>query len=80
MSSCRHFAGGPIPWDLIAQYAAAWELSAGMTVVFSVVIRKMDEAYLEWSADEQERLAQQKRKSKQGKIGRAFSRMRGQRD
>ena len=48
LSSCRRFQGGPIPWELIAQYAAGWQLAPDMVETFATVIPMMDNAYLEW--------------------------------
>lgn len=61
LSTCRRYQGGPIAWDTTMQYAAAWELSPDMTSTFVIVMRHLDNAFLVWWADEQERLAEQKK-------------------
>lgn len=48
LSSCRAFgmAIGPIPWHYVIQYAQHHGLDDRMTLVFEVVMRTMDEAYM----------------------------------
>lgn len=47
--------GGPIPWDLVAQYAAAWGFAADAAIDFSIVIRELDDAFIEWHVKESKR-------------------------
>ncbi len=67
LSSERYFgtAIGPIPWSKIVLYGEKRKLDDAMMGVFEHVLREMDEAYLKWQRDQQERrLAQQSRKKK----------------
>lgn len=73
LSTCRRFQGAPVPWDMVAAYAEAWQLSPDMGVTLSIVVRRMDDAYLEWHRKEAERRAEQDK----GPIGRAWSRVKG---
>ena len=43
---------GPIPWDRVLQYAAWSGLDDENTEYFVGVIREMDSAWMEWSAEE----------------------------
>lgn len=62
---CFGTAIGPIPWSKIVLYGEKKKLDDTMSRVFEHVIREMDEAYLKWNRDQQERrLAQQSRKKK----------------
>jgi len=56
LSSCRSFgsgAVGPIPWDKAIDYAERKKLDPGMIEVFEVVMRELDECYLENQRDQQ---------------------------
>ncbi len=61
------FAIGPIAWRDIILYADRAGLDPDVTEAFVVIIREMDGAYLEWQAQEQERLAAQKGIGKDGR-------------
>lgn len=69
LSSCRQFGEvmGPIPWNFLIQYAERAGLDAGMIRVFEVVIRELDEAYLEHLRTERE----QKRSEALNRVNRA---------
>jgi len=48
LSSCRAFGMsiGPIPWTAVVEYAERKGLDSTMILVFEVVMRELDEAYL----------------------------------
>jgi len=48
LSSCRQFGQvvGPIPWHRIVEYARMYHLDEGLTDIFTLVMRELDEAYL----------------------------------
>jgi hypothetical protein len=49
------FAMGPIPHSKILEYAYEAGLESGTIALFEAVIRQMDSAYVEWSAEQQTR-------------------------
>lgn len=51
---------GPIPWDVMVEYAEHTELDEYMTQVFVTVMRYMDKEYLQWESDEQKKISEQK--------------------
>lgn len=63
LSSTRQFgyAIGPIPWDRIVQYAFHHGLDPAMIRTLEVVIRELDEAWLEWQRSEQRRRTERTR-------------------
>lgn len=46
---------GPIPWDKIVEYGFFHELDRDMLHAFVSIIRAMDNAYLEWQAEQADR-------------------------
>lgn len=54
LSTCRPvgLAVGPIPWDRIVAYARWRSLGAALEATFVAVIRQMDDAFVEWSAEQ----------------------------
>jgi len=66
LSSERQFGHciGPIPWSKILEYGSWRGLDDAMLAVFEHVIRELDEAYLKWQRDEQERRIEQTRPKK----------------
>lgn len=50
LSTCRNIGQilGPIPWNIIVQYAEYSGLEIDMTDLFIRVMRSLDLAYLEW--------------------------------
>ena len=66
LSSERQFGQtiGPIPWSKIVFYGEKKKLDDAMMGVFEHVIREMDEAYLRYQRDQQERRLQQSRRKK----------------
>ena len=61
LSTRRNYAGGPIPVDVVEQVAYAWEMNPTEAVSFSIIIRRMDDAFLEWCDDEMKRRQEQKK-------------------
>lgn len=61
---CFGTAIGPIPWSKIILYGEKKRLDDAMIGVFEHVIREMDEAYLKFQRDQQERRIQQSRQKK----------------
>ena len=57
LSSERQFgqAIGPIPWSKIVSYGERQGLDNTMLKVFEHVIRELDEQYLRWQRDQQQR-------------------------
>ena len=57
LSSTRQFgySTGPIPWHRVVQYGQRIGLDARMIAVFEVVVRELDEVYLEWLRENQRR-------------------------
>ena len=57
LSTTRQFGMGigPIPWDRILLYAQWQGLDPDLTEALTVIIRCMDDVYLEWHAKDQER-------------------------
>lgn len=66
LSSERQFghAIGPIPWSKIVQYGERRKLDDAMMLVFEHVMRILDEAYLRWQRDDQERRIEQNKPKK----------------
>ncbi len=66
LSSERYFgqAIGPIPWSKIVLYGEKKKLDDAMIGVFTHVLREMDEGYLKWQRNQQERRLAQSRKKK----------------
>lgn len=60
LSSCRQFGEvlGPIPWNRIVDYSILKGLDLAMMNVFEHVIRELDEAYLKWQRDRQNKTTQ----------------------
>lgn len=50
LSSCRpsSFSVGPIPWNLIVQYAERYGLDEDIVESFIYIMRAMDKVYLDW--------------------------------
>lgn len=69
LSSCRQFGQvvGPIPWNLVAQYGERKGLDVDMLNIFEVVIRTLDETYLSWERQDQER-RERSEKDKQPRV------------
>jgi len=59
LSTTRSYAMGcgPIPWNRIEDYGERIELDSSMMQVLHVVIRRLDRAFLDWTAKEQKRRA-----------------------
>ena len=66
LSSERQFgqAIGPIPWSKIISYGERQNLDDAMMDVFEFVLRELDEAYLKWQRDRQQRQIEQTRPKK----------------
>jgi hypothetical protein len=66
LSSERQFghAIGPIPWSKIIFYGERRNLDDAMMEVFEFIVRELDEAYLKWQRDEQQRRTEQTRSKK----------------
>lgn len=66
LSSERFFgtAIGPIPWSKIVLYGEKKKLDDAMMGVFEHVLREMDECYLKWQREQQERRLAQAGKKK----------------
>lgn len=66
LSSERQFghAIGPIPWSKIVWYGERRNLDDPMMRVFEFVMRELDEAYLKFQRDEQQRRIEQTRPKK----------------
>ena len=60
LSSERQFGKviGPIPWSKIVLYGERRKLDDPMMRVFELVLREMDEEYLKYQRDEQQRRTQ----------------------
>lgn len=58
---------GPIPWSRIQQYGGHSSVNSDMMVVFTLVVRTMDQGYLEWVAAEQEKMKQRAKSKTPGK-------------
>lgn len=56
LSTCRNngFGLGAIPWTAIRDYAGVYQLDEENTEAFCLIIREMDQVYLEWEAEEAE--------------------------
>jgi hypothetical protein len=46
---------GPIPWSAIVSYAKWYDLDWDIADAFVDIIREMDDAYLKYQSDEQDR-------------------------
>lgn len=55
---------GPIPWSKIISYGERESLDYYMCSVFVHVVRELDECYLKWTRDKQERQVEQTRPKK----------------
>ena len=66
LSSERQFghAIGPIPWSKIVSYGERRKLDDAMMDVFETVVRELDESYLKWQRDRQQRQIEQTRPKK----------------
>lgn len=55
LSSCRPvgFGFGPIPWTVIIDYAAAFEVEPDDVSDFIYLIRAMDKAWIDWQVANQ---------------------------
>lgn len=53
---------GPIPWNIIVQYANYYELDDDIAEAFVDIIRDMDNAFIKYQIDEQKRLSDAKKK------------------
>lgn len=69
LSSCRQFGYsiGPIPWNRVVEYGERRRLDRRMIKVFEVVLRELDEVYLAWLRDNQERKTEQTRRQSRAK-------------
>lgn len=47
---------GPIPWNIIVQYAEYCGLEIDITDLFIRVVRSLDSAYLDWCKEAAERI------------------------
>ena len=58
LSTCRSIGQilGPIPWNIVVQYAEHVGLEIDMTDLFIRVIRSLDKAFLEWCEGDAKRL------------------------
>lgn len=62
LNTCRDvgMGVGPIPWTASYQYGLAHGLDRDMLLVFPRIIMRMDQAYLDWTAQEMERKSKAK--------------------
>lgn len=66
LSSERQFGQvlGPIPWSKIIDYGERRKLDDAMVGVLEHVVREMDECYIRWQRDQQQRRVEQTRPKK----------------
>lgn len=57
LSTCRSngFSVGLIPWNRVREYAEFAGLDRDNAFTFTAIIRRLDEAYLEWADEEQKK-------------------------
>ena len=57
LSTCRDIGNaiGPIPWNVIYQYAIAFDLDVDLIDPFIQIIREMDSGYLKWQSEKQKK-------------------------
>lgn len=60
LNTCRSvgMGMGPIPWRDIISYAHFYQLDEDIVEAFVDIIREMDDAFLKWQSDEQEKIRQ----------------------
>lgn len=71
LGTCRNIGQvmGPIPWNIIVQYADYYGLEIDITDLFIRVVRSLDLVYLDWCKEAAEKIKNLKR----GKTNARFS-------
>lgn len=68
LNSCRNYENGPVPWNRILEYGIYHKLDYDLLEIFHKIIERLDLAYLDWLAKEQEKTRKrQKQNNSQAK-------------